>query len=132
MNICVSIWEKSGVYRLTCGEAQCNVVYIGQTGRPLLQRIKEHESSWRTANRRRNSLTDEDGEAKSAFAQHLSEACHTYQREKNVQLLHVCEKGRKLDKLEQIEINLHAKNSRFNTVNDLQMFISNIVTCLYM
>jgi len=57
----IPIWERSGVYRLECRD--CNSIYIGQTGRGLLARIKEHESSWRL-----NKPQD------SRFADHLHES----------------------------------------------------------
>ena len=32
--------EKTGIYKLTCNDCEC--FYIGQTGRGLLKRIREH------------------------------------------------------------------------------------------
>lgn len=82
---------RNGVYQLKCSD--CDATYIGQTGRSFTDRIKEHERSWRL------------GKEDSAFAQHLTTEGHAFDITNNVTTLHICDKGRKLDALEALEIN---------------------------
>ena len=97
--------EKSGVYKLNCSD--CSAVYIGQTGRKLTSRVLEHERAVRLK-------TPE----KSAFAAHLLDTQHTFDKETGAHLLHCMGKGRKLSALETVEI-IHAKNDpRQFVVND--------------
>lgn len=86
--------DKSGVYRLKCGS--CDKVYIGQTGRPFKKRINEHKRSFL------NNKHD------SNYANHLLEEQHTLNN--TFTILHVENKGRKLNLLESLEIN-KLKNS---------------------
>ena len=57
--------EKSGVYKLTCND--CPTAYIGQTGRKLEIRVREHEAAFR------KKIPE-----KSNFAAHLLNAGHSF------------------------------------------------------
>lgn len=92
--------NKSGVYKLTC--SNCPKNYVGQTGRNFGQRIKEHFSSF---TRKKND---------SNYANHLLEENHSFNH--NYKILHIENKGLKLNLLESLEINKF-KNSD-NLLND--------------
>lgn len=77
--------NKNGVYRWEC--TTCGAVYIGETGRSINQRIKEH---------RRNQ--------NSNFGRHLITYNHDFDIDNNVTLLHNCNKGTRLNILESYEI----------------------------
>jgi hypothetical protein len=57
-------YEQSGIYKLTC--QSCHKAYIGQTGRNLTTRYKEHIG---------NICYNKD---ESAFAQHILSKQHQY------------------------------------------------------
>ena len=80
---------KSGVYQLQCGS--CEMVYIGQTGRSFEERLKEHSRSYRLKNN------------KSNYATHLINCDHLF--DSNFKVLHVADKGSRLNALESLEIN---------------------------
>lgn len=64
----VPLLSRSGVYLLKCDS--CNLKYVGQTGRVLIARVKEHESEARSLQKRlsyKNS-SDKDLNYKSSFA----------------------------------------------------------------
>jgi len=100
--------ERSGVYEISCQD--CDAKYIGQTGRNFQTRINEHFRSW--VKHKSDSL----------FANHLLENNHTFDPTK-FKILHVQEKGRKLNNLEILEINKAVK-SNINLVNAQTKFIS--------
>ena len=87
--------EKSGVYKLNCND--CPKTYIGQTGRCFRKRLKEHYSSFI------NNKLD------SNYGIHLQESQHNFNQ--NFQILHLQNKGQKLNLLEALEIN-KLKNSQ--------------------
>lgn len=69
-----------GLYRLVCND--CEMYYIGQTGRTFLHRYKEHLP--------KNSTNSES----SSYARHLVTNSHTYTDfETNCRPLHICRKG---------------------------------------
>lgn len=84
--------ENSGVYQVNC--SNCPACYVGQTGRAVSTRIKEHFASW----------VNQKGDL-SNVALHLLENQHTFDKDRDVRVLHICEKGQKLDRLELLEIN---------------------------
>jgi dsDNA-specific endonuclease/ATPase MutS2 len=60
----VNKYDKSGIYKITC--QSCQKVYIGQTGRNLKTRFKEHIRSIRF------------NKDESAYAQHILNRGHQY------------------------------------------------------
>lgn len=93
LNTCIdktNTYDRSGVYKLTCN---CKHTYIGQTGRNLKTRYKEHIRSFRLNTRRSN------------YANHLYDHQHELTDIKDcMTLLHPQQKGRKLNILENLEI----------------------------
>ena len=83
----LDVGDQSGVYKMTCGI--CKHCYIGQTGRKLKQRCREHM---------RKSQNSE-------FRTHLEDAGHAGGTH-SVSLLHNAKKGRGLTTLEALEIKL--------------------------
>lgn len=83
--------KQSGVYKLECDK--CKAQYVGQTGRCFSTRIREHSRTWYS------------GKGESAFGQHLRAEGHDFEVAKNFTCLHRCNKGKKLDALEALEIN---------------------------
>ena len=81
--------NKSGIYQLNCGT--CPKTYIGQTGRSFKTRIKEHKNSF--LNQKNNSN----------YANHILNENHTFND--NFKILHLENKGKKLNFLESLEIN---------------------------
>ena len=62
--------QKNVIYKIPCDD--CDTFYIGQTCRPLLKRIKEHEACHRL-----NNLVDSStGNMKSAPAKHERDLGH--------------------------------------------------------
>jgi hypothetical protein len=78
-NHTVNKYEKSGIYKITC--QSCQKVYIGQTGRNLKTRFKEHIRSIR--------YKKDD----SAYAQHILNRGHQYGPIE--QVMEVAEQARK-------------------------------------
>jgi hypothetical protein len=74
-------FTEAGIYKIECNT--CNKAYVGQSGREIKTRIKEHISYIRT-----NKPT-------SAFAQHILDRNHDYGNiTDNVQILKRCQKGK--------------------------------------
>ena len=96
-------FKKSGVYKIDCEE--CSSLYIGQTGRNFETRFKEHYASYRLKKRNSN------------FANHFLDTNHSFPNVNNLKILHVEQKGRKLDVLENIEIYKNKHNSNVNLLN---------------
>ena len=63
---------KNVIYKIPCGD--CHQFYIGQTSRPLIKRIKEHEACMRLDNHTDSST----GNIKSAPAKHGREYGHAF------------------------------------------------------
>lgn len=106
--------SKSGVYSLNCGD--CQAVYVGQSGRKISTRVQEHLS---LVNKYRNS---DITETKSAFANHLLATGHDFSISENVSVLHECQKSKKLDLLEKMEITRAKKSPVLVCVNDIFNF----------
>ena len=83
----VEIMDRSGIYKITCGS--CDKFYIGQSGRTLHERLKEHQK--RTT---------------SALGKHLNEEKHSCDIS-GIRLLHETRKSKKMDLLEEYEILKH-------------------------
>jgi hypothetical protein len=76
--------DPSGIYRTRCNAR--NNVYVGQSGRTIGIRFKEHVRYIRCNN------------STSAYATHILENRHEYgTRENTLQLLKACRKGRHMD-----------------------------------
>ena len=95
--------ERSGVYSVRC--ANCDGVYIGETGRQLKIRIDEHKKAW---------SNNKVGE--SAFADHLINYGHSIKEGSEV-LLHMEKSYYRRLALEHIEINRHLNNDDVSVVN---------------
>ncbi|XP_071050953.1 HEAT repeat-containing protein 1 homolog [Onthophagus taurus] len=92
--------EQNGVYRLECDT--CGATYIGETGRSLKQRIKEHKNN-----------------QNSNFGRHMIIHNHEFDINKNLTLLHKQNKGFKLNLLETYEIDkCRTKNQNIECLND--------------
>jgi hypothetical protein len=76
--------DPCGIYKLKCNTR--NGVYVGQSGRAINVRYKEHIRYIRTNN------------PKSAYVTHVLDNRHEYGTEENtLQLLQVCQKGTRMD-----------------------------------
>jgi len=76
--------DPSGVYKLKCNT--CNKVYVGQSGRIIGIRFKEHIRYIRSNN------------STSAYVTHILENRHEYgTKENTLQLLKACQKGTHMD-----------------------------------
>jgi hypothetical protein len=85
-------FNKSGVYQLTCPD--CNMKYIGQTGRPLHVRFREHFRDFKHNNNN-----------KSKFAMHLLDNKHSIGHISDImEVLYTTTKGRFMDTVEKFYI----------------------------
>ncbi|XP_044749132.1 uncharacterized protein LOC123309897 [Coccinella septempunctata] len=98
--------EKPGVYRLECGDSECNAVYVGRSGRSIKTRTREHLYSLKNPNNN-----------KSIFGSHLRDEEHCFDINTNVKLLHHCDFGFRQEILEEVEIFKHMRDNRYNTLN---------------
>lgn len=104
----IPLEDRSGVYMLKC---DCGIKYCGQTGRKFKDRIKEHERVYT------------DGVGESAFAKHLIEEGHQFnfnmgRDNQSVEIVHLCNKGPKMNALEQYEIiKIHNSGYSVNEIN---------------
>lgn len=112
------IYDQPGVYKINCGG--CNKFYIGQTGRNLKTRFKEHLSKHNT----------------SALGQHLRDSGHTIEGiDESMSILHKCKKGNVMDLLEEIEIFSNLKKYPQHILNEQKVlknatFLSNFTSFL--
>ena len=95
--------EKSGVYQLTCND--CPAMYIGETGRQIGVRVKEH-------------LKKNDT---SAFGRHLNISGHTFDTASGIKILHQLNKGQKMMLLEAYEIKRAQDDGRFILNEQLEL-----------
>ena len=103
MNTAQNIYNKSGVYKLTCTE--CNKQYVGQTGRPFHIRYKEYAREYKYATN------------KSNYTKHLLDNQHTIKSmEECMAVLHATRKGPMLNTLERFYIYQATQND--NQLND--------------
>ena len=93
---------------MTCGDPNCNVVYIGRTGRPLQQRINEHLRSQKRSN------CD-----KSIFGRHLRFTGHPFDPEKDAKIIHPSSFGLRQCVLEEMEIFCHIEDKSLLALNSL-------------
>ena len=90
---------KSGVYKINCDI--CNKIYIGQSGRKISDRLKEH-------------IKDKN----SPMGIHLADTGHTINNN-NIQLLHHVHKSQKMNLLEEMEIQRHKLTQPDLLLNDI-------------
>lgn len=91
-----------GVYKLSCQAPDCGCSYVGQSGRCFKVRYREHT----------RALT---GTNHSSFAEHMINNDHSFTTiEQDLTILHTHQKGRTLNSLEQIEIQIDLANSKSN------------------
>jgi hypothetical protein len=83
--------DPSGIYKLECNT--CHKAYVGQSGRAITVRYKEHIRYIRTNN------------PKSAYATHILNNRHEYGTAQNtLKLIQACQKGKKMDCWEALHI----------------------------
>ena len=86
--------DPSGIYSLSCNT--CNKKYIGQTGRGINVRYKEHVRYIKTNN------------PQSAYAMHILHNRHAYGTAENtLQILRSCHKGSQMNNWEAMLIQYH-------------------------
>lgn len=112
------ILQRSGVYRLTCSQPQCNVCYVGQSGRKIETRVNEHVRLIQ-----KNKMIPL-ANTSSPFANHILESGHKFDSGPDTKVLHVCQKGLQLDLLEIFEINRAIKSPDYTCVNEQTKFDS--------
>ena len=83
-------FDKNGVYQLTCPTRHKK--YVGQTGRPIHVRFREHYRDYKYANN------------KLKFAQHAIEGHAFGPMDDIMDVIHIANKGRMLDTLERFYI----------------------------
>jgi transposase-like protein len=104
------IYNKSGVYKLTCTD--CNKQYVGQTGRPFYIRYKEHAREYKYATNKTN------------YAKHLLDNQHAIKPiEECMTVLHATRKGPMLNTLERFYIYQATQND--NQLNDKNTVTTN-------
>jgi ferritin-like metal-binding protein YciE len=87
----ISTYEQSGIYEMTC--QSCQKSYIGQTGRNLMIRYKEH------------IRTIQNNKEESAFTQHTLNTGHQYSPiERIMKIIEHARKGRIMDIKENVHI----------------------------
>lgn len=104
--------RKSGIYRINCND--CDRFYIGQPGRALKERFKEHLPH--------NNMR----KMKSNYAQHLIDYNHSHMNfDNNLTPLHYCVKGRSMNAIEELEIYKEFRHNPYKLLNDQLSFQSN-------
>jgi hypothetical protein len=94
-------FERSGVYQLMCSD--CNMRYIGQTGRPFFIRFQEYFRDYKYSN-------------KSKFALHLIENKHSIGNIDDIMKSDTYYKGRLMETIEKFYIREETRNN--NQIND--------------
>ena len=98
--------SKSGIYKITCND--CDMIYIGQTGRTFLQRYKEHLPT------KKNLL-----KLKSNYAKHIIDNRHKYSDiNTNMQVIKFCNKGKYMNAYEEFYIYKQYKENPQILLND--------------
>lgn len=108
--------NKSGVYKINCED--CAAVYIGQTGRNINTRVKEHINSIRY------------NKKNTGISTHCIDNNHFIDLN-NIKLVHNEKKSKRLDLLEQFEIKKSLKNNEFIT-NDQQNFMNTPILDIFL
>lgn len=105
------VLSNSGIYKISC---PCGSHYVGQTGRDIKTRTREHLSSARLQKMGNSSLAD-----------HLISSNHPWS-ECNVELMKRCQKGRRMNLYEQLEINLARSEKLLNS--QIESEVTNLIT----
>ena len=117
-----SVFDRPGIYSLVCSCGDC---YVGQSGRALSQRFQEHKRDFLRSFK--DNVTNPHPTCDSAIARHCLEKGHSYEDVKP-QLLHPCEKGARMNRLEELyTLNavIEARNAGFNVLNDTEAVFFN-------
>ena len=131
--------KRSGIYSLQCS---CGSEYIGQSGRTFEKRFSEHRTDHikmtnpKPTKRRKkpsqpstllNSSPSIKPETPPAMAQHCKQQTHNYNNVETT-ILHFCQKGARMNRLEEIYTleAIHRSNrSGSNILNDLNAVFFN-------
>ena len=94
------------MYQISCNN--CEAIYIGQCGRCLKNRIKEHKKSI------------SDGKRSTGFAEHCIDLGHELD-DSNIKILRKCSKGPVMTAWENLEIKKAVRKNVFvtNEITDL-------------
>ena len=104
--------ELTGIYKLKCDN--CNKFYLGQTGRPIKERFKEHLPTGNLEN------------LKSNFARHIIDNDHKYTNiDNNIEIIQKCSKGKLMNAIEEFYIYKEFKTDANRLLNDQLKFDSN-------
>lgn len=111
--------EKAGIYQINCNN--CNCSYVGQSGRSIKIRVNEHNKLIcnNNVNTNPNVIT------KSAFATHILQFNHNFEPNNNTKILHICNKGWKLNFLEMMEITRVNNINNNDCLNEVKNFNNN-------
>lgn len=100
--------QNSGIYKLKCDN--CDSTYIGETGRSINVRIREH-------------LRNVE---KSNFGRHLHSSEHHFNNIARTEILHKMAKGLRMTILEALEIDRDKKRNEFNLNDQTQLHFTPI------
>lgn len=101
--------HKSGIYQINC--LSCNSIYLGQSGRRLDTRFREHCHHI-------NKYKGTDiCNTQSSFANHILSTNHDFSIS-SVSLIHPCTKGTRMNLLELSEIHKALNNKDYNCLNE--------------
>ena len=118
---------KPGIYSLCC---PCGDQYIGQTGRTVEKRFKEHHQAYNRELKMIPSPSQYEPKFESAMAQHCLQFGHPFNAVQP-SLLHTCDTGTKMNRLEEIytlRATQEASNFDFNVLNDMtSVFYNNFI-----
>ena len=112
--------ERPGVYKLLCS---CGDLYVGQTGRTITERFKEHRRDFKSLQKKKNS-ENENQNSLSAMARHCFHKDHKFDDVVTTPL-QFCNKGRRMDRLEEYYILQYFKTKKNNVLNDSDFICHN-------
>ena len=95
------------------------MAYIGQTVRPLLIRVKEHESAAGTIRKKMSQNIPLNEDPSNIFAERLANSTRRFDHNTNVDLLQASTESKLLNKLEKLEILKHKNSTLYKSVNDI-------------
>ena len=110
-------YERSGIYKINC--PQCDMYYIGQTGRKFKVRYKEHVQAYNSKN---------NTSQKSKVAEHMIEKRHNFKSmEEDLQIIEYGTKSKKLDVKEEFHIYKNSQRDPNKLLNKMQINQNNII-----